>query len=457
MSNLINVAAGLLELSSSDFAHNQGTVINCGSPLYNEDDSNDSNDNNDNNKRSLFTIINEDDYKRFSSASLQMTNCSFSYQSGYSVYVDTSGSIWIDSSAFRGPRALALRFESSNKTVISNCTFNDARTSISECNDLLVVDSVFDGGDSQLQVEQSTGVRFDSCVFRNATTGNLGFSAVWIVYSNATFTNCSFTANNNNYNPLGNYKVRFSGDVDEDNVDSGGYNNNNNNNNNHFGEGDRRTNSNGYGSSGALVLSSDTEMSCYGCSFHDNVASSHSMGGGAVFVGGNSRFYCSGCQFVNNIADYSFNGGGGAVFIVGVGHFQDTLFAGNSANYSANGGGGAIFLNDYSLLLIESGCSFVGNTADYQSGGAVYQYRPASAQYAPGTVFDSNWANNGGALYIREWEPAFPVNELILNQTYFYNNTVKPIVAMCLLVLVLVLVLVPVPLVLVLLLFSVSI
>jgi len=176
------VAAGLLQLSSSDFAHNEGAMIRCGYSFNNDDDNslrdhnmndhimnNDNNaDNNDDNDNTNNVINNGNDTES-SSALLRITNCSFSYQSGYPVFLMSTSGVQIDSSVFRGLRALYIGY--SNKTIISNCTFNDARASIANCDDFLFLDSVFDGGDSQLTVEESVDVRFDSCVFNNATMG----------------------------------------------------------------------------------------------------------------------------------------------------------------------------------------------------------------------------------------------------------------------------------------------
>jgi len=120
------------------------------------------------------------------------------------------------------------------------------------------------------------------------------------------------------------------------------------------------------------------------------------------------------------VADYAYDGGGGAAFVAGYAYFENTLFAYNSANYSANGGGGALYVSYYGIVTVGPGCSFVGNTANYQSGGAVFQYHSVSANYEKGTLFEFNSANDGAAIYVLKGS----FYDLPFNQTYFRNNTV---------------------------------
>jgi len=340
---------------------------------------------------------------------------------GSIILLHQSNDAWIESCSFIEPSQNGLlqsiTIDGSNKTVVSNCTFERSVTTVRNCNDTLVLDSRF-GNASGVFIMSSPNTQFDSCEFIDSAYRPTRFSsspAVQLYNSpNVQFTNCSFMSNG----------LVSAAEEEEEVVEIGDSSNNHNGYLNDIrvdNDDGEVIDANGGPSGGALSVTASSTCRCYGCVFIDNYAADSSMGGGALVVNGFTEFYCYSCRFLNNVADRAFNGGGGAVYAAGRAYFQDTLFEGNSCNYSSNGGGGAIYAAEGANVTIGSGCVFVRNTAQYGDGGAIYQFSSEEIVYARDIVFDSNYANNGGAIFVQE---SSYFSEMVISRAVFRNNAV---------------------------------
>ena len=100
-------------------------------------------------------------------------------------------------------------------------------------------------------------------------------------------------------------------------------------------------------------------------------------------------------KFINLTFTDGNNNQGGAVYINGFNTnvtFINCVFENNYANYE----GGAIFVKDAYLNI--SGCKFISNEASWGNGGAIY-YTNCLNSVVENSIFISNEANNGGAIY----------------------------------------------------------
>ncbi len=131
--------------------------------------------------------------------------------------------------------------------------------------------------------------------------------------------------------------------------------------------------------------------------------------GGAILVGTNANLNVQESQFTNNIAS-----GGGAIANAG-GNLvvTNTQFSSNQASISASDDGGALWLEFESLTTIFD-ANFDNNSA-LDRGGAIYAEGDI---ILTGGTFDSNSADNGGAIRITSNSDIAQINDAI-----FINNS----------------------------------
>jgi hypothetical protein len=140
------------------------------------------------------------------------------------------------------------------------------------------------------------------------------------------------------------------------------------------------------------------------CTFTDNVSPSGGLGGGAVRVGitglatplnGNdTETTFTNCMFTGNSAP-----SGGAIFMA-MNHpviLTDCSFAANTATTSRGGAIGEEF-GGYGQRLEADGCTFIGNAAPNDAGGALSAVGWYGLMRLDGCTFRDNSSRTGGAI-----------------------------------------------------------
>ena len=140
------------------------------------------------------------------------------------------------------------------------------------------------------------------------------------------------------------------------------------------------------GYSGGGIYSYHGIIDMAACTFtHNNAAGNN---GGGLFAGGSLT--AANCSFVGNEAD---NYGGGMFAGCWYGRLSECIFA---DNVSGSSGGGARLHGDYGYGdLCVTKCSFTGNTAQWDGGGAAIEY----ATMAMCTLRGNRAYRSGGGMY----------------------------------------------------------
>ncbi len=192
---------------------------------------------------------------------------------------------------------------------------------------------------------------------------------------------------------------------------------------------------NGYAISGGGMLIYNSMPIIKNCRITDSQAISTSVfdGGGAIYV--TTDIHIDSCIFENNYSNQL----GGAIISEGQGNptVKNCIFRNNSARSA----GGAYYCGSRLMGSSDSlmNCIFVDNYADNRAGAiylalgcSAYTYncrfvRNSAKWYGGaihsrindsriiGCVFDSNWTNSGGAIYITQCPN-------VLEECVFYNN-----------------------------------
>eukprot|EP01132_Coremiostelium_polycephalum_P005369 gene5369-6700_t len=216
--------------------------------------------------------------------------------------------------------------------------------------------------DSSITVAlQTRSISFDNCQFTNNTGGKLG-SIYWAPTDKTTISNCIFS---NNTASL---------------VD-------------------------GYG--GAIRFSTRSNVLISNCNFSNNSAYT----GGAMYSN-SSDVVVKSTSFIGNTATYA----GGAVYNQHSPRFVDQswnflTFKNNKAQF-----GGALM--DYVTTILYNNVSFIQNEATIAGGAALFN---DSISSFTNIIFESNKANQGGAVWVFDPEPNN--SQLLIKNSKFTSNT----------------------------------
>ena len=343
------------------------------------------------------------------SGSGSVTNCNFTNNYGAhlgAVYIG-SGSVencnFINNTAGRSYGAVYFY---GNGTV-TNCNFTNnsggavyfyGNGTVTNCN--FTNNTAVSGG--AVYIGSGSGT-VTNCNFINNTAGSGG--AVYF-YSNGTVTNCNFTNNSGDAVFLNGF-----GSVTNCNFIN--------------------NTANDYMGPGAMYMGSGSVTNC---NFINNVANDFSSGGGAVYFYGNGAV--TNCNFTNNKAVGYHSSDGGAIYFYGNGavtncnftnnyadHHGAAIFAKDSVliqnsvfNNNSAGTSGAVVLGENLLNANIINCSFFGNSAPTEDGGAITAEGGSSNVVISDCLFDRNTAKNkAGAIWMGS------VDSIIKNCTFTDN------------------------------------
>ena len=283
-------------------------------------------------------------------------------------------------------------------------TFSAAGATLTNCT-FTYNNGDFEGGGAYF-ASTATGAILTNCTFTSNTVRNDGGGVFFSRVATLTMTGCTFTDNT---------AGRIGGGAYFDAIGAmlAGCN---------FTDNTAGTNG-----GGARFSAGDTLT---GCTFADNTA--NSSGGGAYFDGAGTLIDC---MFMGNT---SGGGDGGGTFFNGGGTLTGCMFMGNTARQNGGGayfnniatlkdctfkdnmatslfGGGAYFSSFARGTL--TGCTFTGNTADFQGGGIYFASSLTTGTTLDSCTFTSNesFMGSGGGVY------AFRI--VTLTNCGFTNNT----------------------------------
>jgi len=152
---------------------------------------------------------------------------------------------------------------------------------------------------------------------------------------------------------------------------------------------------NGVESVGGAICAFDSHFTARGCVFESNRAAS-GYGGGAIYSSVDG-LELEGCEFRNNSCTPS-QAEGGAMHVTVLGNavvtIRDTRFVANTCPFKA----GALALYGQSSNVLVTGCTFEGNTATSNVGGAVHtQLSSGSGLSTPARFENCLFIGNRGA------------------------------------------------------------